>query len=291
MAQRATVGSSSSGCREGKQRDARGKRQGVGRTVQLHRDRHPGGSVRRHQPFQVEGRHGWLVRLAEQADGSADRVETLARYALRCLERHLCGGWIRAKQPAGTAHVQHDHGQRMCDEVVHVAGEPVPLLTGRGRRQFGVGEAQLVAQPCRPSQQHTNQNGKRTPECKVDNANVPFRLTRERGKRQANRERREHPNEPALVGAAGEAAAGGEVEEDRAADSGADHDRDHGDDSQRRKRTVRQVDARHQQCPRHQRDRDGRDDEGMKLLANRREHRSDEGNARVDEIGASRLGG
>ena len=226
-----------------------------------------------------------LVVIPEHPDGPANGVETLARHPFGLDEGRLSGIRIRAQHPTCPADVQHDDRQRMRDEVVHVAGEPMPLLARRGIRQLPFGSAQFVGQPRGAPQEHAHEHAERAAEREVDRAHIPLDPEQERHEREHHDDDGDRADQPAVVGPAGEPAGRREAEEERSADLGEGDDGDHGDDREGREGELGEFDAEDEQRPRHQGDQHGHHDRGIELRTDHGQHRGDEGDAGVDEVG------
>ena len=79
--------------------------------------------------------------------------------------------------------------------------------------------------------------------------------------------------------------AAAKAEEERSADLGEGDDGDHGDDREGREGELGEFDAEDEQRPRHQGDQHGHHDRGIELRTDHGQHRGDEGDAGVDEVG------
>ena len=78
--------------------------------------------------------------------------------------------------------MQHDDRQRMRDEVVHVAGEPMPLARG-GIRQLPCAARSSSANRVAP-QEHPHEHAERAAEREVDRAHIPLDPEQERHERE-----------------------------------------------------------------------------------------------------------
>src|SRR5690606_33083963 len=89
-------------------------------------------------------RRGVAVLRTQGRDGVAHVLEAAARRTLVLGERGTDGGRVVLEGEPCTAQVQQRAGQAVADEVVHLAGDPVPLVGARPLGELGLGRAELV---------------------------------------------------------------------------------------------------------------------------------------------------
>ena len=267
------------------EREPEGQRKGFRGAVDTQLHRKPGRAIGRDESLEVQRSRRGLVVITEHPDGPANGIETLARHPFGVREGRRCGIRVRAQHTTCAADVQHDDRQRMRHEVVHVAGEPMPLLARSGDRQLPFGSAQILGQPGGAPQEHSDEHAERAAEREVDRAHIPFDSEQERHEREGHDDDGDRADQPPVVGPAGEPAGRREADEQRGADLGEGDDGDHGDDRESREGDLGEFDAEDEQRPRHQGDQHGHDDCGIELRTDHGQYRRDKGDSGVDEVG------
>jgi hypothetical protein len=116
----------------------------------------------------------WFVAVSEQADDAADAVQAFSAYPFGVCEGGCGGRGVGGENAAGPSDVQHNNGEGVSDEVVHVSGDSVPLLPCGGVSKFGIGVPELAGKAIGVAKKHPDEDPEGAAESEVDRADIPF---------------------------------------------------------------------------------------------------------------------